>query len=315
MRLVSVVIPTRHRPKLVVRAIESVLKQTYEKIELIVVVDGQDDEATIAAVRSINDSRVRLIVNSKPLTAAGARNIGAESAIGHWIAFLDDDDEWLSNKLERQITFVPPNGTALLSCLSRVVTPLATYIWPDVIYDNFVPLDEYLFDRRSLSLGSGFLQTSSFLLPRQLFDKIRFNADSPHDDWEFVLRLSKELGIKIYTVPEVLAVLYFEEERPSLSTRGSWSASLRWIDNVRSIITPRAYGAFCLGVVGSRAAKEGAYLAFPKILLRSFQKGSPRFSQVLFYLGFWLVPQQVRRRIRALLQLQKQKARSRLKNL
>ncbi len=115
------------------------------------------------------------------------------------------------------MAFASLSGETLVSCLSRVVTPLATYVWPQVIYDNSVPLDEYLFDRRSLSLGAGFIQTSSFLLPRQLFDKVRFNVDSPHDDWELVLRLSKELGIKIETVPEVLAILYLEEERSSLS--------------------------------------------------------------------------------------------------
>jgi hypothetical protein len=64
-------------------------------------------------------------------------------------AFLDDDDEWLPNKLERQITFTSARAPALVSCLSRVVTPTATYVWPQVIYDNSTPLDEYLFDRRS----------------------------------------------------------------------------------------------------------------------------------------------------------------------
>ena len=147
--LVSVVIPTLNRPKLLLRAIDSVLRQTHQEIEVIVVVDRPDPD-TVSAVRSVNDPRLQLIVNPHPLTAAGARNTGADHATGEWIAFLDDDDEWLPNKLERQIAFASGRAPALVSCLSRVVTPTATYVWPQVIYDNSGPIDEYLFDRRSL---------------------------------------------------------------------------------------------------------------------------------------------------------------------
>ena len=201
------------------------------------------------------------------MTAAGARNAGADHATGEWIAFLDDDDEWLPNKLERQIAFASGRAPALVSCLSRVVTSTATYVWPQVIYDNSGPIDEYLFNRRSPFGACGFIQTSSFLLPRRLFDKVRFNVESAHDDWEFVLRLSKQAGARIETVPEVLVVLYFEEQRPSYTSRTwSWSVSLKWLDSMQPIITRRAYSGFCLGAVGSRAAREGAYTAFPELL-------------------------------------------------
>ena len=100
-----------------------------------------------------------------------------------------------------------PVAPALVSCLSRVVTPTGSYIRPKLIYDNSVPIDEYLFDRRTLFGGWSFIQTSGYLLPRSLFDKVRFDVESPHDDWGFVLRLSKQEGAKIETVPEVLVVL------------------------------------------------------------------------------------------------------------
>jgi glycosyltransferase involved in cell wall biosynthesis len=81
MPLVSLVIPTRHRPKLVLRAIHSVLNQTHREIELIVVVDGPD-AATVTAVQSVEDPRLQLVINPRSLTAAGARNIGAEPFYG-----------------------------------------------------------------------------------------------------------------------------------------------------------------------------------------------------------------------------------------
>jgi glycosyltransferase involved in cell wall biosynthesis len=295
--LVSVVIPTLDRPKLLLRAINSVLRQTHQEIEIIVVVD-KPDEDTASAVRSVNDRRLQLIVNPYSRTAAGARNAGADRATGEWVAFLDDDDEWLPNKLETQIAFASGRTSSLISCLSRVVTPTASFVRPQVIYDNSVPIDEYLFDRRSFK-GPGIIQTSSYLLPRQLFDKVRFNVESAHDDWEFVLRLSKQAGARIETVPEVLVVLYFEEERPSYTSRTwSWSRSLRWLDGMRPIITRRAYSGFCLGVVGSRAAKEGAWTAFPKLLYRAFRYGSPRLWQVLPFLAYWLIPQGFQQQLR-----------------
>jgi glycosyltransferase involved in cell wall biosynthesis len=127
--LVSVVIPTRDRPKLLLRAIDSVLNQTHQEIEVIVVVDRPDPD-TVFAVQSVGDPRLKLIVNTYSWTGAGARNAGADRATGEWIAFLDDDDEWLPNKLETQIAFASGRAPALVSCLSRIVTPTATYIAP-----------------------------------------------------------------------------------------------------------------------------------------------------------------------------------------
>jgi glycosyltransferase involved in cell wall biosynthesis len=298
--LVSVIIPTLNRPKLLLCAIDSVLRQTLSDIEIIVVVDRPDPE-TAAAVGSMNHPRLRVVVNPRALTAGAARNFGADHSSGEWIAFLDDDDEWLPKKLERQIAFASGRAPALVSCLSRMVTPTATYVWPRVIYDNSDPIDEYLFDRRSLSEGPGFIQSSSFLLPRQLFQQVRFDVDNPHDDWDFVLRLSKQTGVRIETVPEVLVVLYFEEPRSSLTTRSSsWSRSLRWLDSLRPMITRRAYSGFCLGVVASFAARERAYTAFPELLYRAFRYGSPRLWHVLPFLAYWLVPQGFRWRLRGL---------------
>jgi glycosyltransferase involved in cell wall biosynthesis len=300
MMLVSVIIPTLDRAELLLRAVNSVLRQTYREIEIIVVVDRPSPE-TLAAVQSIADSRLRLLLNPHPTTAAGARNVGADHAAGEWIAFLDDDDEWLPNKLERQLAFAEGSPTALFSCLSRVVTPYVTFVSPKVIFDNSIPVDEYLFNRRSLSAGWSGIQTSSFLLPTKLFERVRFNIDSGHDDWEFVLRLSKEAGARIETVPEVLVVNYFEEARPSFTARSSsWLRSLRWIESMRPILTRRAYSGFCLGAVGSRAAQERAYKAFPYLLHKAFRNGSPGVTQLLPFLAYWLMPLGIQKRIRGI---------------
>jgi len=296
---VSVVIPTCRRPTLLLRALASVFAQTYQHYEVIVVVDGPDQE-TLAALSVIRDARLRVFVNPRSLSAAGARNRGVKHARGHWIAFLDDDDEWLPQKLERQMACALSSGPALVTALSRVVTPVATYVWPGTVFDNVLPIDEYLFDRQALFAGESFIQTSSYVLPRAAYQGCPFRSDTPHDDWDFLLRLCKQRGMRVETVPEVLVQVHCEGPRLSLSQHDSWVASLYWLDSIRSLITPRAYSGFCLGVVGPRAANEHAYSAFFLLLLKALRNGAPRPRQVLVFLSFWAMPQGLRRRLRAL---------------
>lgn len=98
---VSVVIPTFNRAKTLPRAVASVLNQSYENLELIIVDDGSSDE-TEQYLRSLTDSRLRVISTINQGVSL-ARNTGIESAKGEWIAFLDSDDEWLKSKLIEQI--------------------------------------------------------------------------------------------------------------------------------------------------------------------------------------------------------------------
>ena len=287
--LVSVIIPTLHRATLLMRALASVFRQTWRELEVVVIVDGPDPD-TIAALQMIDDPRLRVIVNARSLTAAGARNVGMDHATGEWIAFLDDDDEWLPEKLAKQLAYTADRGAALITCLSRVVTPTASFVRPEVIYDNLIPIDEYLFDRRSPFAGRGFIQTSSYLLPRALCGDLRFRTDTPHDDWDFLLRLSKQNAVRVETVPEILVNLYVEDARPSLSKSGTWLASLEWAERMRPLLTPRAYSGFCLGVVAPRAAKERARSAPTLLLYHAFRHGSPRLWRVAVFLGLWLTP-------------------------
>src|SRR5262245_31587249 len=96
---ISVVIPTLHRPMMLKRAVQSALNQTLPPAEILVVIDGPDD-ITARAIESISDSRVRIIQRQHNGGVASARNTGVANAKYQWIAFLDDDDQWLPSKLE-----------------------------------------------------------------------------------------------------------------------------------------------------------------------------------------------------------------------
>src|SRR5262245_24547581 len=102
MPLVTVVIPTHNRAGRVRSAIESVLHQTYADFEIVVVDDASED-GTENTVRGVLDPRVRYIRHAVARGDAAARNTGIRNSTGEYVAFLDDDDEWLPEKLRFQV--------------------------------------------------------------------------------------------------------------------------------------------------------------------------------------------------------------------
>ena len=96
---VSVVIPTRNRPQLLCRAIASIMKQNIDNIEIIVVLDGPD-ETTRSLLSDFSDLALKIIELPVHKGLEAASNAGIAVARGKWIALLDDDDEWLPDKVK-----------------------------------------------------------------------------------------------------------------------------------------------------------------------------------------------------------------------
>jgi len=99
---VSVIVPTYNRAHSLPRTVESVLSQTLEDLELIIVDDASDDD-TASVVASYDDDRIRFFEHDENQGASAARNTGIEHAEGEYMAFLDSDDVWLPTKLEKQV--------------------------------------------------------------------------------------------------------------------------------------------------------------------------------------------------------------------
>src|SRR6185436_14214556 len=108
--LVSVVIPTHDRWPLVGEAIDSVLRQTFTDLELVVVDDGSTDE-TATGMRRFADPRLRYVPIPHSGNVAKVRNEGVERSRGRWIAFLDSDDLWHPRKLELQMAALTQSGS------------------------------------------------------------------------------------------------------------------------------------------------------------------------------------------------------------
>lgn len=106
--LVSIIMPSYNTEKFVDKTIKSVLSQTYENWELLIVDDCSTDNS-IQVIKSFNDSRIKIFINDKNSGAALSRNKALKEAKGKWIAFLDSDDIWDKNKLRKQIDFMLSN--------------------------------------------------------------------------------------------------------------------------------------------------------------------------------------------------------------
>lgn len=108
--LVSIIMPSYNSAGFIDETIHSVLNQTYENWELIIVDDCSTDETDAVIVPFLSDSRIKYYKNGVNSGAAVSRNRALREAQGHWIAFLDSDDLWMPDKLEKQISFMVENG-------------------------------------------------------------------------------------------------------------------------------------------------------------------------------------------------------------
>lgn len=294
--LVSVVIPTRHRADLVTRAVESALSQTHREVEVIVVIDGPDP-ATETALARIADPRLRVLALEINGGAARARNQAVEAAAGRWIAFLDDDDHWLPDKLAAQLAACPPDlPYPVLSCRSRVVTARGTFVWPRRLAHRGDGIGDYLFVRRGLFKGETFAPTSTLLAPRALLLQHPIPV-SRFDDWEWLIRCGSIAGCALITVPVVGCIHYAESERVTLSTCHNIDMALEWAETMRGLLTPRAYAGLLLQAAGGEAAARTPATRW-RILSRAVVHGRPSAIGLATFAMHSLVPVALRRRVR-----------------
>jgi len=192
--------PTYNRAKTIERSIQSVLKQTYQNLELIIVDDNSSDN-TIEIIKSIPDDRIKLITNPENKGASAARNIGIQAAKGDFIAFQDSDDEWMYNKLDTQIKDLFSYNVDIVSCAYYQHKNGKIKKLPIVEID-----DENIF---SMLLYGNFIGTPSILGRRECFINELFDERLPRfQDWELMLRLARKC--KIHFINDSLMNAYIQ---------------------------------------------------------------------------------------------------------
>ena len=156
---VSVIIPTRNRYSFVPRAIQSVLNQTYQDFEVLVVDDASDDH-TDEIVKGFSDERITYIHHEVKRGGSAARNTGIKFSKGEFIAFLDDDDQWLPEKLQCQMHLLS-NSPTVVGAIYTGVLKCSTS--KDQVLKEIVPTKRGMIFRELLfSFLKGFLFHDDF---------------------------------------------------------------------------------------------------------------------------------------------------------
>jgi glycosyltransferase involved in cell wall biosynthesis len=200
---VSVIVTAYNSAATIDRAIESARAQTMDDLEIVVVDDASTDD-TVAVVEAIRDERIRLVRNARNRGIGGAKNVGVENARGRYIAFLDSDDEWVTDKLATQLA-------ALDASPSRA--PLAfSAFWVHRTDFKTVVLrcpSRYETWLKSILLGETFSLGSTLLATRECFERVGpFNEGLARlQDRDWTLRYLQRWDEFVF-VPEPLAHIY-----------------------------------------------------------------------------------------------------------
>ncbi len=200
---VSIIIPTHNRADLLKRAIQSVLAQTYRNFELIVVSDGSTDN-TDEIVASFDDPRLVFLKHAQPRGASAARNTGIQASRGDYIAFLDDDDEWLPEKLEKQVQYI----RNLPECVGMVYCWMDYYQGKEVVSEHHPQLRGNIFEH--VLDGQPIGGAPTLLVRRTVVEKLGgFDESLPRgNDGDFIRRVCLEYEVDF--VPEVLVKVHID---------------------------------------------------------------------------------------------------------
>lgn len=195
--LVSVIMPAYNAQDYIGYAIESVQKQTVDDWELIIIDDcSSDDTCDIVEEYCKNDNRITLYKNEKNMGVAYSRNRGFDLSKGQYVALLDSDDYWHSDKLERQIDLSEKTGAEVIYCSYEMVNENG-----EKKCEAFIVPEETNYDKM---LCESVISCSTALLKKETIEEHRFLMDYYHEDYVFWLELLRS-GYKATGNTEILA--------------------------------------------------------------------------------------------------------------
>jgi glycosyltransferase involved in cell wall biosynthesis len=232
---VAAIVPTLNRADRLERALDSVVNQTYDPIEIVVVDGGSTDrtpEVVAEYEASANGKSVTYINNDEPHGLPAARNQGANETDAGYLAFLDDDDRWHPEKIERQIARLQADGDEAM-CYTGLEsrTPDGDHVHTkrptiegDVYEDILVRND----------IGT----PSTVLVTREAFESVDgFDEELRHqEDWDFYIRLAREYEVACIPDPLVTRLYHADAMSRDVETQTEYREQImsRYADQLRS---------------------------------------------------------------------------------
>lgn len=238
--MVSVVIPTYNRAKLLERSLNSLFNQTKLPIEVIVIDDDSTDN-TSSLIEDINSPLIKYIKNSKNYGANISRNIGINESSGDIIAFLDSDDEWVPEKIEIQTRYIQNHSKN-----SRWIcyTPVNVYGRSDdiTIPERGLQSDEHLSEY--LFIHGGIILTSTLFVSREAANLEQFTPDLKlHQDADYCLKHYSK-NTEILYLPEPLTNWHNDYREDRIYPYHKPMDRLNWLISVVDLFTPRAIQSY-----------------------------------------------------------------------
>lgn len=272
--LVSVIIPTYNRLSLLLEAIESVKNQTYQNWELIIVDDGSTDD-TVNFIQKIEDDCIHIICEKHHGHLGILRNVGARHSKGEWLAFLDSDDLWLSQKLELQIDTLIKERTLWNYCCSEIIDENknsianTSHVSPGWIVEKILKTTVD-FSISSLVVAANFFyELNGFTTDSKLFCR---------EDHEFTLRLA--LHAPASAVSKVLVQVRQHSDRTTNSLSYSYERTAEVYTSFLKYNCDKKYNrealkrrGFHLSEAAVNRFGQGEYKHAIKQLKRSLQDG------------------------------------------
>jgi glycosyltransferase involved in cell wall biosynthesis len=205
--LVTAIIPTRNRPELLRRAIDSVTEQTWENLEIVVTDDASDD-STPELLNELKAElpNLKVVQNSDPRGAAASRNIAIEHASGEYIAGLDDDDFWRPKRIKKLMESFEEGYSAVTSN-DRLDFGEKEIVWKK---KPVITLQDLLFYNQ---VGNQVLTRKKYLLEVGGYDEKLPSAQ----DYDLWIRLAHDFG-PVKTAPHTLQVVNMSDDRESITT-------------------------------------------------------------------------------------------------
>ena len=216
--LISIIMPAYRCEKTVEESVRSIQTQTYGNWELIIVDDGSPDNTPAVLARlAAEDSRIRVITLEKNEGVASARNHAAEAASGDWIAFLDSDDIWLPEKLDRQLSLAEETGAQFLYTGAACINEHSQKTGREFSVPRVVTY-------RSLLYSTDII-CSTVVMRKEFFLRHPMERSDLHEDYICWLSILRE-GLTAYGIAEPLILYRITES--SKSGNKLKSAAMMW---------------------------------------------------------------------------------------
>lgn len=215
--LITVVMPNYNGHRFVEQAIDSVLSQTYQDFELLVVDDcSRDDSLQLIKQKAQSDSRIRVIALEKNAGVANARNVGIREAKGKYIALLDNDDLWTADKLERQLT-IAEKGADIVYCSYDFIDEQNNEIKKPFIVPKQTNFNKML--------ASSVISCSTSFIKTELMQAHPFNPEFYHEDYVLWMEL---LRVCPTAYGDEKVLMHYRQVTGSRSNKKGNAAKERW---------------------------------------------------------------------------------------